>query len=172
MSVRKLVFSFALCASILAISCSRRPAPVRTYPMGERVQLGQLIYTVFETQWMTHFGEGLNQRVPQNRYFLVRMSITNAGSVDTMVPAMSVVDDSGQIHAELSNGDGVPQWIGYLRNVKPAESAQGNILFDAAPKHYKLRITDETEQEVRMIDIPLSFATETPAVSTPQPANP
>jgi len=172
MPLRKLAFSSALCVSILTISCSRGSQPVRTYPMGERVQLGHLIYTVFETQWMTQLGEGPNQRVPQNRYFLVRMSITNAGSEDTMVPAMSVVDDAGQTHAELSNGESAPQWMGYLRNVKPAESAQGHILFDVAPRHYKLRITDEAEQRVGLIDIPLSFGAETPDVAAPEPTNP
>jgi hypothetical protein len=140
--------------------------------MGDRVQLGHLIYTVFETQWMTQLGDGANQRVPQHRYFLVRMSITNGGASDIMVPAMTLVDDSGATHAELSNGESVPQWMGYLRQVRQAETAQGNIIFDVAPKHYKLRITDENEQRVALVDIPLSFGAETPEVSTPGQTNP
>ena len=172
MPLRKLAVLAVLGASLLSTSCSRGGIPVRTYPMGERVQLGHLIYTVFETQWLTHLGEGPNERVPQHRYFLVRMSITNAGSAETMVPAMTLVEDGDVSHAELSNGESAPQWMGYLRLVKPAETAQGNILFDVPPKRYKLRITDETEQRVGLVDIPLTFGAETPEVGTPGPANP
>ncbi len=141
--------------------------PVRTYPMGDRVTLGHLVYTVFETQWLTQIGEGPSARVPQQRFFLVRMSITNSGAEEVLAPNLMLIDDSGQSHAELSNGEGVPKWIGYLRPIKPAESAQGDLLFDVPPKHYKLRISDEGEQILAMVDIPLSFGEETPEVPVP-----
>ena len=53
-------------------------------------------------------------------------------------------DDNGNTYPELSSGEGVPQYIGYLRSVKPAQSAQGNAIFDAPPRHYKMKIADET----------------------------
>ena len=71
-------------------------------------------------------------------------------------------DDNGATFPELSSGEGVPQFIGYLRSVKPAESQQGNALFDAPPRHYKLRIADETGEKVAYVDIPLNFVSETP----------
>jgi hypothetical protein len=61
----------------------------------------------------------------------------------------------------------VPQWIGYLRTVKPAESAQGNLVFDAPPAHYKLRLTDENEENPAYVDIPLSFGAEIPPPELP-----
>jgi hypothetical protein len=61
----------------------------------------------------------------------------------------------------------VPQWAGYLRNVKPADNVQGNIVFDAPPAHYKLKLADETGTKFALIDIPLSFGAETPEVITP-----
>jgi hypothetical protein len=151
--------------TLFAPGCGESGAKeIRTFPMGDRVTMGHLIYTVFETQWHTHLGEEPNARLPQSRFMLLRVSIVNSGASETMVPTMSLVDDSGQTFTELSNGDGVTQWIGFLRQVKPAESAQGNIIFDVPPKHYKLRVTDENEQAVAMIDIPLSFGAETPEV--------
>ena len=58
----------------------------------------------------------------------------------------------------------MPQYIGYLRSVKPAQSAQGNALFDAPPRHYKMKISDETGDKIAYVDIPLNFVSETPDV--------
>jgi hypothetical protein len=144
-----------------------KPLPVRTYPMGDHVQVGHVIYTVFETQWMTQLGEGTGARVPQDRFFLVRVSAVNAGSGDVLVPSFALEGDDGKVYNESSDGGGVPQWIGYLRQVKPAEAAAGNAVFDAPPRHYKLRVTDETLERAALIDIPLSFGAETPEIPTP-----
>ena len=56
--------------------------PLLQYNMGEQVPVGRLTYTVFETQWATHFGAGVTARVPQNRFFLFRVNPVNAGSAD------------------------------------------------------------------------------------------
>ena len=164
MSFRKLSQSAGLgFLLLLTTSCGDNSIPPpRTYPMGERVQLGRLIYTVFETQWFTHLGEGPNARVPQRRYMLLRVSITNSGASEVIVPGITLVDESGQTYNEVGNGEGVPQWIGLLRQVKPAESAQGNLLFDVAPQRYKLQIADEAEQRTALVEIPLTFGAETP----------
>jgi hypothetical protein len=126
--------------------------------------VGHIVYVVFETQWLTHIGQGVDARVPQHRFFLVRLSATNGAGGDVIVPNFSVEDDSGNSYAELPSGEGVPQYIGFLRTVKPAESAQGNAIFDAPPQHYKLKIADENGERAAYIDIPLSFVSETPDV--------
>jgi hypothetical protein len=138
--------------------------PVRTYNMGERITLGHVVYVVYETQWLTHLGDQPDARVPQNRFFLVRLSAVNASSNDITVPTFSVEDDTGNSYPELSDGANVPQYIGYLRKVRPAESAQGHALFDAPPRHYKLRIKDEDGEKSALVDIPLSFTSESPEV--------
>lgn len=167
--LRTLILMVGACAVLSLPSCSPRDKKeIRTYPMGERVRLGHLIYTVFETQWLTHLGEGAAARVPQQRFFLVRLSITNAGSSDAISPTLSLIDDSGQTKDELANGEGVPNWTGQVRQIKPAESAQGNVVFDVAPAHYKLRIADENEQNVGLVDIPLSFGVEAPQIPQPE----
>jgi hypothetical protein len=157
----------AVAAAALLSSCGDsgdQAFPVRTYNMGERVTLGHIAYVVFETQWLTHIGDGADARVPQHRFFLVRLSAVNSFGAAVTVPNFSVQDDSGNTYPEVSSGEGVPQYIGYLRSVKPAESVQGNALFDAPPRHYKMKIADETGELVAYIDIPLNFASETPDI--------
>ena len=72
-----------------------------------------------------------------------------------MIPNLTIEDDKGKHFEEVSNGEGVPQWVGYLREVKPADIVQGNIVFDAPPAHYKLKLADETGDEIALIDLPL-----------------
>jgi hypothetical protein len=164
----RLVWLLAVVAAAFSLlSCGdsgEKSFPVRTYTMGERVTLGHIIYTVFETQWLTHIGDGAESRVPQNRFFLVRLSAVNSYGSDVIVPNLMLEDDSGNSYPELSSGDGVPQYIGYLRNVRPADSAQGNALFDAPPRHYKMKLSDETGEKIAYVDIPLTFVSETPDV--------
>lgn len=154
--------------ALLSTSCgdTDTTGPIRTYSMGERVTLGHLVYVVYETQWLTHLGEGADARVPANRFFLVRLSAVNGSNRETIIPNFSLEDDQGNSFPELG-GDttqGVPQYIGYLRRVKPAEAAQGHALFDAPPRHYKLKILDEDNEKMAYIDIPLSFTSESPDV--------
>ena len=131
--------------------------------MGEKVALGRIVYAVYETQWVPQFGEGPDARIPQHRFFLVRMAAVNSGGADLIMPNVAIEDDKGNSYPELSNGDGVPQWIGSLRKVKPGDSAQGNLVFDAPPAHYKLRVTDENDENSAYFDIPLSFGAEVPS---------
>lgn len=157
------LLSLALFAALLLTGCSgSEKFPVRTYQMGERVTLGPFIYQAFETQWLTHLGDEASPRIPKHRFFLVRTSIVNSTGNEMMSPNLTLVDDRGESFSELSEGEGVPQWIGYLRQIKPSDSAQGNAIFDAPPRHYKLRVTDDTGERVALIDIPLSFNAESP----------
>src|SRR5262245_56182897 len=128
---RLLVLLAAVSAACMMLSsCAdseEKREPVRTFNMGERITLGHLVYVVYETQWLTHLGEGVDQKVPKNRYFLIRLSAVNSSSNSASVPSFSVEDDTGKSYPEIGGDEaqGVPQYIGYLRRVKPAESVQG-----------------------------------------------
>src|SRR5579872_5157365 len=156
----------AALVAVLLTSCSQPTFPVRTYSMGEKVVLGHLMYTVFETQWLTQAGTPPDVRMPQNRFFLVRLAANDSGGSDLIVPPLSVVDDKGTVYKEIDNGEGIPQWIGFLRSVHPAEAITGNVVFDCPPGHYKLKVTDEDSERTAYVDIPLSFTNETPEVPT------
>ena len=51
--------------------------------MGDKVETGQLIYTVFDTQWLPALKAGDKERVPTNRFFVVRLSVLNSGGAET-----------------------------------------------------------------------------------------
>ena len=155
----------------LAASSGCAPARVpeaRFHRMGERVTVGSFVYNIFDDQWKTELGEGPNARIPRDRFFLVHMSVLNGGSAVYLVPTLTLVNDSGQSYTELSNGDQVPSWLGFLCRVKPAETLQGDVVFDVPPGHYRLRVGDETDQRHEEVDIPLSFSDQSPEI--PQPA--
>jgi uncharacterized protein YceK len=164
---RSVLIATAILSFLLVAGCSSGPPKPHTFAMGERVELGHIIYTVFETQWVTQFGSGLDARTPKNRFLLVRLSASNSGTADVLVPSMTVVDDNGNTISELPDGEGVPQWLGILRQAKPAEAAQGNVVFDAPPRHYKLSLTDDAEQKTAFVDLPLAFSADTPQLPVP-----
>src|ERR1035437_10698169 len=95
-----LLLAVAVAASLLS-SCGdseEKASPARTYNMGERASVGHIVYVIFETQWLTHIGAGPDARVPQNRFFLVRMSALNSLSTDIIVPNLSLEDDNGNTY--------------------------------------------------------------------------
>jgi hypothetical protein len=160
-------------SALLSLSACRvsQSNTAKVYDMGARVEAGHLIYTIFETEWLPQIGGGDTARVPKNRFFLIRLSAVNSGSEELDVPNMTLVDDNGNTVEELQDGEQVPQWIGFVRHVKPADSLAGNVVFDAEPKHYRLRVTDEMGEKTALIDIPLNFNADAPPGPLPA-ANP
>lgn len=161
----------AAVSALFLAACGNSANPVRTYAMGEKVTLGHLIYTVLETQWLTQIGKPPDERIPQNRFFLVRVSVVNGGNQDLTVPNLYLEDDKGNDYQELTNGDGVPQWVGAIRSTPPAEAVSGNLVFDCPPAHYKLHVVDENNDQGAFVDIPLSFTSETPELPIPGASN-
>ncbi|MDQ6678958.1 MAG: DUF4352 domain-containing protein [Acidobacteriota bacterium] len=131
---------------------------IGSYKIGEKVQVGPLIYTVFEAQNLTNIGEGLEARLPKGRFLVIHLSVVNGGgNSDQQIPTVTLVDDQGESYTELDNGAGVPQWLGLARKVRPAESLTGDVIFDVPPKHYQLRIPDELDDRFALVDIPPTF---------------
>jgi hypothetical protein len=131
--------------------------------MGERVETGRLVYSVLEAEWHTQLGDGMSRNVPEHRFLLVRLSVTNNGAEEIPIPALYVLDARGNMHPELTSGEGVPQWLGIWRSLKPAETRHGRVVFDVARGDYRLRVADESMdsdvQHAALIDIPLRFET-------------
>ncbi len=158
-----------LAVLLCAAGCSSLPShSVRTYRMGDTVQLGKLVYNVYDNRWLTHMGEGTGARIPRDRFFMVRVSVSNTGTEEILVPIMTITDDSGNAFEELDNGEHVPQWLGLLRPVRPGQSLQGNVVFDCSPRNYKLRLADDSEERTALVEIPLTFGAETPESPAPE----
>ena len=162
MHVVRIFVLLAVIATVATlISCSSSAggnSVIPSYSMGERAQAGPIIYTVFENKWMPQLGADSTARIQANRFLLLRLSMVNSGSNEAAVPALTLIDDNGQRYSELSNGEGVPQWVGFVRRIKPADTLTGNIIFDVPARHYKLEVTDEMEDKKAIVDIPLSFS--------------
>jgi hypothetical protein len=134
------IVNFFRCLAIagvfsILVSCDgSRASTAKVYDLGSRVEAGHLIYTVFETQWLPQLGAGDTARVPKKRFFLIRLTAVNSGSEEIYVPNVTLLDDQGQSVDELQDGGQVPQWVGFVRKAKPADSVSGNVVFDAEPE--------------------------------------
>jgi hypothetical protein len=169
MQILRVMLLAGVVAALCGTGCAPNPEKlVRTYRMGDRIEIGKLIYNVYDSQWHTQLGEGPTARVPQHRFFLVRFSVTNSGGSEIIPPSFTVTDSGGKTYQELSDGNQVPQWAGYLRPIKPADTVQGNAVFDCPAGNYKVRITDESEQATALVEIPLTFGAETPEIPSPE----
>jgi hypothetical protein len=138
--------SAALCTALLLSGCScggKDPAFIGTFRMGERVQVGPLIYTVLDSEWKTALDSG---RVPQHRFLVIRLSMTNTGAEQASVPGLEIIAENGAKHQEVTeNVEGVRDWLGLMRMVAPGATEQGTILFDAPMAAYKLVLPEGGE---------------------------
>jgi len=150
--------------SLVTTGCSmfssKKNEPV-IYAAGDKATVGPLIYNVTDTEVTQQLGDDpSNERTPQDRFFLVKVSISNSGPDDQTIPAMTLVDDEGHNYTELSDGTGVQHWLGVVRKVRPTQTEQGVVLFDAPTKHYRLRLNDPLDEKEIAIDVPLNFVHE------------
>jgi hypothetical protein len=138
--------------------------------MGEPVQVGPLIYTILEAEWLDQLGEASNARTPHQRFLSIRLSVTNSGASVSGVPSLQLVDSHGKTYEELSDADGLREWLGYLRVVQPAQTERGSVLFDAPLGAYRLRLADDADLEnerVALVDVPLQLGPQVPAPPGP-----
>jgi hypothetical protein len=145
--------------------------------MGEDVQVGSLTYNVTDTDWRDQLGSAPTQRLPSNRYLLVRMSITNKGSAEAIVPTMTLIDGSGTVYTELTEGADVSDWLGMIRRIRPSQTERGVVLFDVPAKAYTLQVAyegdDPESEKTGRIAIPLRLETDiaVPPADKAVPAN-
>jgi hypothetical protein len=150
----------ALCLMLSALSgCAEKQA---VHQIGEKVQLGGVIYSVLDTEWASQLDAGgAAPRLPQHRFLIVRVSVNNAGNREVNLPLLHLVGTDRAEHLELADGQGVTGWMGILRTLNPTESKDGRLLFDVPDTgSYSLRLTDgSSEQEsekTAMVTLPAS----------------
>ena len=158
-------------ASVCLTGCSRANSVQINYQMGDRVTDGPVVYNIVQTVWKTQLGDLFKMRTPENRFLLITLSATNGGGKELSVPFFALEGPNGTVYRELESGEGVDNWFGLLRTIQPAETRQGNLVFDVPLTSYRLRLTDGgdpgTEKFV-WVDIPLHLETDT-SVSVPTP---
>jgi hypothetical protein len=140
--------------------------------MGERVPVGQMTYAVVESTWKTQLGESFRVRAPEQRFLLIKVSVTNGTGKDVSIPLLTLEGNNGQTYREIPDGAGVDNWFGLLRTLTPGQTQQGNVLFDVPLSSYKLRVPEINEtgfEEYAKVDIPLHLEPDLPIQS---PINP
>jgi hypothetical protein len=162
--MRSAIFSGILLLSLSLTGCSSfsssKNKPV-VYAAGDKATVGSLVYTVTDTERAQQLGDDPSTaRTPQNRFYLIKVSVSNSGGDEQPIPAMTLVDDAGQNYTELADGTNVPKWLGVVRKVGPAQTEEGVVVFDAPARHYRLRLTDPFDEKEIAIDVPLDFVHE------------
>ena len=169
----KLLRLSALPLALALLTGCRPQAPERlNYGMGERVEVGPLTYVIVESFWRTQLGELFQIRVPQQRFLLVRLSVTNGGGSDASVPLLQLDAPNGQSFKELEDGTGISGWLGLFRNVAPAQTQQGLIVFDVPLTSYRLRLPDASDtgyEKYAWVEIPLRLDSD--QVQSPVPGS-
>jgi len=157
--MKRRLFAVAFPALALALAgCNASQSrQTKVYQPGEKAVVDKLTYSIVDTQISPRLGEDPNPRIPQNRFFVVQISVSNSGNKSLPIPSMTLVDDSGKVYNELADGTGVPRWLGVVRSVDAAQTEQGAVLFDAPAAHYKVRLTDDTDKDEIYVDLPLNF---------------
>lgn len=158
---------------LLLAGCSRATNSVRLdYQMGERVAVGPLTYNIIETVWQNQLGNEFKMRIPEQRYLLITVSVTNSGGHDISVPLLKLESQSGTSYTESESGEGVDQWFGLLRTLNPAQTQQGRLLFDVPLGTYRLRLTDGGDagtEKIAWVVIPLRMDSDTFTSPLPEP---
>jgi hypothetical protein len=132
----------------------------KIYSAGEKATVNRLTYAVVDTQIQPRLGDDTNPRTPANRFYIVSVAVSSGANEDLPIPEMTLVDDGGKTYNELPDGTGVAHWLGMIRHVSPAQTERGAIVFDAPAAHYKLKLTNETDDSDAFIDLPLNFVHE------------
>lgn len=129
----------------------------KTTPLGERAEVGSLVFLALETKWSTQFGEVPRIRVPKSHFLSIRISITNQGGSSAGCPLLSLVDDADQRFPEVDDAKEVDGWLGLVRIIQPGNTEFGWIVFDVTPSNYALRLSDGNaeNEKVGYIELPL-----------------
>ncbi len=165
--------AYVLLAAVLSLStgCGPRQAETRNeYEMGERVTVGPLTYNVVDTAWRSQLGSDFKLRLPQDRFLLITISVTNGGGKEIPVPLLALESQNGKVYQESDNGEGVDNSFGLFRNLSAAQTQQGKLLFDVPLTSYRLRVTDAGDpgsEKFAYIKIPLRMDGDSGLDSTP-----
>jgi len=164
------VYVLALLTSLVALpACSRIRHEDRVAAMGSAVAVGQLTYTAIESEWRETLESTNGQRIPRNRYLLINISVVNNAPEEKAAPLLQLEDAKGQVYPEISEGGGVPEWLGYLRLLQTKETRSGRLLFDVPQGAYKLRVSSGGEPEneqTALIEIPFQLGSDEQSGST------
>ena len=141
--------------------------------MGDRAVAGPITYSGLTAEYRTELPEA---KEPQkNRYLVIFLSATNGGGEEVMLPHTRLIAADGTEYPELTEIEGMSQWMGVLRRVAPSSTEQGYVVFDVPVAAYKLQVSsggDPEKEQIAHIEIPTKIVPTTPGgVSGPALGN-
>ncbi len=145
------------------VGCNKETAPpiLGTFRMGERIQVGPMTYNVLESRWKPALRDDGTGKPPKERYLLVKLTATNGGGSPGAIPSFTIVNARGESYTEVNEGvQDVPNYLGIIRKVQPAQTEEGWIVFDAPVGAYQLMISDNGEpgsEKYARVDLPVSL---------------
>lgn len=159
--------TLALAAPFLLVSsgCKTTAPPKLEYHVGDPANAGPLTFNVVETRWKSQLEAFPTPRIPERNFLLVRVLVTNGGGKETGIPFLKLENSKGESFSESESGAGVDHWLGLLRQISPAQTEDGWLLFDVPTNAYKLRVSDgalENEHSA-YINLPLNMDTDVPS---------
>lgn len=149
-----------LASSLIALTgCGEKGTVISSFPMGQKVQVGKIVYSVLEAEWRSDVPGG--KQPPKNRVLQLTMAITNSSSQETAIPTLRLISAKSEEFAEFIEIEGNMSWLGLLRRLQPSLTETAAIYFDVPIGAYKLEVVDHSDAEnekTAYIDIPASLA--------------
>jgi hypothetical protein len=160
-------FPFLLALAVSLAGCRNVGATRTEYQMGDKIPAGPLTYNVVEKVWRSQLGENFQVRMPENRFLLVTIAVTNGSSREVSVPLLQLEGTDGKVYKEIETGEGVDNWFGIFRTLVPSQTQQGRILFDVPLGSYRLRLSDgdSASGHYTYVPIPLQMDDDPPPTS-------
>lgn len=159
MFTHKLAFAVLTSALIALNGCGEKTAPISSFPMGQKVQVGKIVYSVLEAEWRTDVPGG--KQTPKNRILQLTMAVTNSSSQEMSIPTLRLINAKSEEHPEFTEIEGNMNWLGLLRRLQPSLTETAAIYFDVPIGAYKLEVVDHSnaeDEKTAYIDIPASLA--------------
>jgi hypothetical protein len=120
-----------------------------------------MVYTVLEAHYRPALTDSGTGKPPKDRYLFVRLSATNSGGNVATVPPFTLLGPNKEQYQEVTEGlEEVPNHMGVLRMIQPAETDQGYVIFDVPIAAYKLMISDGAEpgaERFAQVDLPVNL---------------
>lgn len=154
--ISRLALIAAAFLSLTGCPDAKSTAEQRVYQMGERVDVGGVVYTVLESEWRASIGEGSDEIIPKNRFLILRVTITNGTGTPANLPFLTVENAKQESTMEVDNAKPVAGWMGLVRVVAAAQTEEGKMVFDVPPGNYKVRVSNGSgDSEVtRLVEVP------------------
>lgn len=154
--------SLAALAFLSVCSCSqvKRESTTKPWQMGEKVPLGPFTYSVIESDWKTELTGSRGRLDPKQRFLVLKLTVANSARERKALSFLSIRNEKGDEFPELQDVEGVPGWMGFLREIPPGGTDSGIIVFDAPLGHYRLVLNDgglPGEERISLVDLPLQM---------------